>query len=83
MEDCPLHDHMENCLSIVKTDIKDIEKRDEQMAERISALEPTVKHTEQVISAMRKFQLGTLVSALISAIGVISGLLFLLLTKPI
>jgi len=42
MEDCPLHDHMENCLSIVKADIKDIEKRDEQMAERISALEPTV-----------------------------------------
>ena len=83
MEDCPLHDHMENCLSIIKNDIKDIEKRDEQMAERISALEPTVKHNEQAISAMRKFQLGTLVSALISAIGVISGLLFFLLTKPI
>ena len=83
MEDCPLHDHMELCLKIIKQDIKDIEKRNEQMAERISAIEPTVKHNKEVISTMRKFQLGTLVSALISAIGVISGLLFLLLTKPI
>ena len=83
MEDCPLHDHMESCLKIIKQDIKDIEKRNEQMAERISTIEPTVKHNEEVISAMRKFQLGTLVSALISAIGVISGLLFLLLTRPI
>ena len=44
MEDCPLHDHMENCLSIIKNDIKDIEKRDESMAERISAFETAEQH---------------------------------------
>ena len=75
---CGLHDSITSCLEIIKTDIKDIERRAEDMGNRVSAIEPTIVRNERAIITMQKLQMGTLVSALISAVGVISGLAFLL-----
>jgi len=76
---CPLHEGHEKCFATIKSDIKDLERADEDTKSRLSALEPVTKHNQQEIDSMRKLQLGTLISALISAIGVISALALLLM----
>jgi len=76
---CSLHGHMEACLSIIKIDVKDIERSADKVRERIAAIEPTIEQHEKAILVIQKMQLGTLVSALISAIGVMSGLAYALI----
>ena len=75
--DCPLHDNIKTCLAIIKIDVKDIERKAENVGERLSAIEPTIEHHEKAILVIQKLQMGTLVSALTSAVGIISALAYL------
>ena len=79
MNECELHSHLEQCLKIIKKDIKDLEDKGYIMDKRLSAIEPTVEYDHTELISMRKLQLGTLVSALTSALGVIGALVILYL----
>jgi len=76
---CALHDTHEGCFVVIKGDIKLIEAWQADVEHRLSAIEPTVEHNKQEIDSMRRLQLATLVTGLVSAIGVISGLCLLIL----
>ena len=78
--DCEaVRNHLKDCLRIIKEDIKSIETDDRDVKSRLSAIEPIVYHNQKEIDGMRKIQLGTLVSALVSAVGIIATLGFMLI----
>ncbi len=74
-----LHKSNEQCHSVLKSDIKDLEISSNDLHTRISAIEPIVMHNRQEIDSMRKLQLATLVTAVCSCLGVITGLMLYIL----
>jgi hypothetical protein len=71
---CMFHQGHDDCFERVKLDIKVIEVLQQDLEHRLSSIEPTVKHNREEIDSMRKLQLATLVTGIISVLGIAGAL---------
>jgi hypothetical protein len=76
---CLFHRGHTDCFISVKSDIKVVEVLQQELEHRLSAIEPTVEHNKEEIDSMRKIQLATLVTGIISVLGILGGVIIIYL----